>query len=325
MAQRPWLCSQSAGCGTLDSDSHNTPSRAALLQRTRTGTVCQVQGPQLRQTLASGELRMSYPIYQVDAFTDRSFGGNPAAVMPLENWLPDATLQSLATENNLSETAFFVPATAGSDHDFHIRWFTPGTEVPLCGHATLASAWVIFNKLGWARDEIRLHSMSGPLGVSKTADDWLLLDFPNLAFEQQETPTIISEALEGAPEQAFFVPNDTNYMVVLDDEEAVRAAQPDLRKLKQLGNQGLIITARGTEADFVSRYFAPGAGIDEDPVTGSIHSVLVPYWAAKLGKSQLDARQVSERGGVLRCELKGDRVAIAGQAAFYMEGAVHLR
>lgn len=268
---------------------------------------------------------MSYPIYQVDAFTDQIFGGNPAAVMPLDSWLPDDTLQSLAAENSLSETAFFVPTPEDRDSDFHIRWFTPGTEVPLCGHATLASAWVIFNKLGWDKSEIRLQSMSGPLGVTRTEDDWLLLDFPNLRFEQQATPGIIHEALEGAPDTAFFVPNDTNYMVVLENEAAVRSAQPDLRKLKQLGNQGLIITAPGDEADFVSRYFAPGAGIDEDPVTGSIHSVLVPYWAEKLGKSKLDARQVSARGGVLRCELKGDRVAIAGQAAFYMEGAVHLR
>ncbi|KAA1171265.1 PhzF family phenazine biosynthesis protein [Marinobacter salinexigens] len=268
---------------------------------------------------------MSYPIYQVDAFTDKIFGGNPAAVMPLEAWLPDEMLQALAAENNLSETAFLVPGKDGDHHDFHIRWFTPGTEVPLCGHATLASAWVIYNKLGWQGEQIRQHSMSGPLGVSKTGDDWLLLDFPNLPFEQQETPAIIREALDEAPDTAFFVPNDTNYMVVLESENAVRSAQPDLRKVKQLGNQGLIITARGEEADFVSRYFAPGAGIDEDPVTGSIHSVLVPYWAEKLGKTRLDARQISARGGILRCELKGDRVAIAGQAAFYMEGTVHLR
>ena len=183
---------------------------------------------------------------------------------------------------------------------------------------------MIFNKLGWDEERIRFDSKSGRLSVRQSDDGWLVLDFPNLAFEEQTTPTLIREALEGAPDTAFFVPNDTNYMVVLKDEAAVRAAQPDMRKLKQLGNQGLIITAPGTDCDFVSRYFAPGAGIDEDPVTGSIHSVLVPYWAEKLGKTRLDARQISARGGVLRCELKGDRVDIAGQAAFYMEGSVYL-
>lgn len=267
---------------------------------------------------------MTHPLYQVDAFTSKVFGGNPAAVMPLEQWLPDNVMLSLAMENNLSETAFFVRLPEDEEADFHIRWFTPGTEVPLCGHATLASAWVIFNKLGWDEERIRFDSKSGRLSVRQSDDGWLVLDFPNLAFEEQTTPALIREALENAPDTAFFVPNDTNYMLVLEDEDAVRRAQPDLRKLKHLGNQGLIITATGTDCDFVSRYFAPGAGIDEDPVTGSIHSVLVPYWAEKLGKTRLDARQISARGGVLRCELKGDRVDIAGQAAFYMEGSVYL-
>lgn len=267
---------------------------------------------------------MSYPIYQIDAFTDRLFGGNPAAVMPLEQWLPDHTLQKLAQENNLSETAFLVRLPDDADADFHIRWFTPSTEVPLCGHATLASAWVVFNKLGWKADAIRFQSQSGALGVSNSADDWLTLDFPNLPFAKQETPAIITEALANAPATAFYVTNDTNYMLVLADETAVKSAAPDLRKLRALGSQGLIITAQGDECDFVSRYFAPGAGIDEDPVTGSIHSVLVPYWAEQLGKSVLDAQQVSQRGGVLRCELKGERVAISSQAAFFMEGSVYL-
>jgi len=266
---------------------------------------------------------MTLPIFQVDAFTDRIFGGNPAAVMPLDHWLPDETLRALAMENNLSETAFLVRLPESDDADFHIRWFTPSVEVPLCGHATLASAWVIFNKLDWHRDTVTFHSKSGNLGV-RMDHDWLVLDFPNLAFEERETPTIIHEALEGAPDTAFYVPNDTNYMVVLENEAAVRSAKPDLRKLKTLGNQGLIVTARGEHCDFVSRYFAPGAGIDEDPVTGSIHSVLVPYWSQQLGKSCLEARQLSARGGLLRCERKGDRIEIAGQAAFYMEGSVHL-
>lgn len=267
---------------------------------------------------------MSYPIYQIDAFTSEIFKGNPAAVMPLETWLPDETLQALAGENNLSETAFFVRESAADDSDFHIRWFTPSIEVPLCGHATLASAWVIFNKLNWSAEHIRFHSKSGPLGVHKAPDDWLVLDFPNLPVEERETPANISGALEGAPATAFYVPSDSNYMVVLENETAVKAAQPDMRLLKELDNLGLIITAPGETADFVSRYFAPGMGLDEDPVTGSIHSVLVPYWAEKLGKTMLEARQLSARGGLLRCELKGDRVAIAGQAAFYMEGTVHM-
>ncbi|SFN28704.1 PhzF family phenazine biosynthesis protein [Marinobacter pelagius] len=266
---------------------------------------------------------MMHPIFQVDAFTDRVFGGNPAAVMPLDQWLPDDTLRALAMENNLSETAFLVRLPEADEADFHIRWFTPTVEVPLCGHATLASAWVIFNMLDWTGERIILQSKSGHLGVRRD-NDWLVLDFPNLAFEERQTPAIIHEALEGAPETAFYVPNDTNYMVVLENEAAVRSAEPDLRKLKTLGNQGLIVTARGEGCDFVSRYFAPGAGIDEDPVTGSIHSVLVPYWANQLGKSSLEARQLSARGGLLRCELKGDRIDIAGQAAFFMEGSVHL-
>jgi predicted PhzF superfamily epimerase YddE/YHI9 len=264
------------------------------------------------------------PIYQVDAFTSEIFSGNPAAVMPLKEWLPDETMQKLALENNLSETAFLVPLPDDAEEDFHIRWFTPTVEVPLCGHATLASAWIVFNKLGWNREQIRFKSKSGSLGVKQADDGWLELDFPNLPFEERQTPRLVHEALEGAPETALFVPNDTNYLVVLSDEAAVKAAQPDIRKLGELGNQGLIVTARGENCDFVSRYFAPGAGIDEDPVTGSIHSVLVPYWAEQLGKNTLLAKQVSARGGVLRCELRGDRVAIAGQAAFYMEGSVHL-
>lgn len=267
---------------------------------------------------------MSFPIYQVDAFTGELFGGNPAAVMPLEHWLDDATLLALAGENNLSETAFFIREKDSANADFHIRWFTPGAEVPLCGHATLASAWVIFNKLGWSGERIRLRSLSGILGVQQNADGWLTLDFPRLDWQERPTPARLKQALPGAPDTALFVPNDTNYLLTLESEQAVLDAAPDMRLLKQLGNQGVIVTARGENCDFVSRYFAPGVGIDEDPVTGSIHSVLVPWWAGKLGGTRFLARQLSMRGGELRCELKGDRVEIAGQAAFYMEGQVHL-
>jgi predicted PhzF superfamily epimerase YddE/YHI9 len=264
------------------------------------------------------------PIYQVDAFTNTLFGGNPAAVMPLDNWLPDSRLQAIALENNLSETAFLVPLPESDPADFHIRWFTPRVEVPLCGHATLASAWVVFNRLKGPGDTVRFRSKSGPLAVTRRPEDWLELDFPNLPFERKPTPALVVQALPGTPSEAIYVPNDTNYMVVLASEEEVRTADPDSRKLTELGNQGLIVTAPGTDCDFVSRYFAPGAGIDEDPVTGSIHSVLIPFWAEKLGKKTLHARQLSARGGELRCELRGERVAIAGQAAFYMEGSVYL-
>ncbi len=267
---------------------------------------------------------MSYPIYQVDAFTSNLFGGNPAAVMPLEEWLEDETLQALALENYLSETAYFVAEKDDPEVDFHIRWFTPGAEVPLCGHATLASAWIIFNKLGWEKDTVHFRSKSGILGVRQGDGDWLTLDFPRLDWQEQPTPELVKQALPDAPDTALYVPNDTNYLIVLESEQAVLDAKPDLRLLKQLGNQGLIVTARGKDCDFVSRYFAPGVGIDEDPVTGSIHSVLVPYWAEQLGGTAFNARQLSARGGELRCELKGDRVDISGQAAFYMEGQVYL-
>ncbi len=267
---------------------------------------------------------MKIPIYQIDAFTNTLFSGNPAAVMPLEHWLPDTVLQAVAAENNLSETAFLVATPEREEADFHIRWFTPTAEVPLCGHATQAAAWVVFNKSEWPHDKIRFLSKSGLLSVSRRPDDSLELDFPNLAYEPCSTPELIKAAMPEAPENAFFVPNDTNYMIVLGSEDAVRAATPDLQPLSRLGNQGVIITAKGDQCDFVSRYFAPGVGIDEDPVTGSIHSVLTPYWAEQSGKSSLIARQLSKRGGNLRCELRGDRVAISGHAVFFMEGSVHL-
>jgi PhzF family phenazine biosynthesis protein len=262
------------------------------------------------------------PLYQIDAFSDRVFGGNPAAVVPLDAWPDDALMQRIAFENNLSETAFFVPAPEQDGTAFHIRWFTPRAEVPLCGHATLASAWVIFNRLGWPEPSVRLASKSGALAVNRQSDGWLELDFPALGTESVPAPKLLRESLAGVPETVLHVPADTNYLVVLQDEAAVRAAEPDMRGLKALGNQGVIITAPGDNSDFVSRYFAPGVGIDEDPVTGSIHSVLTPYWAQILGRRELLAHQVSERGGVLKCQLRGDRVGIAGQAAFYMEGRI---
>lgn len=265
-----------------------------------------------------------FPIYQIDAFTHRVFGGNPAAVVPLDTWLDDVLLQRIAQENNLSETAFFVPTPGQDSSDFYIRWFTPRAEVPLCGHATLASAWVIFNRLNWNRETIRLMSKSGLLTVGKQAGNWMEMDFPVLGTETVPAPEVLRKSLAGTPETVLHVPADTNFLVELADEQAVREADPDMRGLRSLGNQGVIITARGTECDFVSRYFAPGVGVDEDPVTGSIHSVLTPYWAGRLGRNILLGHQLSERGGVLKCQLRGDRVGIAGQAAFYMEGCIEL-
>src|SRR5690554_639484 len=174
---------------------------------------------------------MKTDIYQVDAFTNELFRGNPAAVMPLHGWLPEQQMQAIALENNLSETAFLVPVPEQNDADFHIRWFTPSVEVPLCGHATLASAWVIFNKLDWPSEQVHFHSESGRLGVRKTSDGWLILDFPNHAVEERETPATIKDAIEGAPDTAFYVPSDANYMIVLANEAAVKTAQPDIRKL----------------------------------------------------------------------------------------------
>lgn len=262
-------------------------------------------------------------IYQIDAFTDRLFGGNPAAVVPLADWLDDALMQQIAAENNLSETAFFV-ATPGTDADFHIRWFAPAAEVDLCGHATLASAWVIFNKLGWPGESITLTCKSGLLGVAKKADNWLELDFPHLRTTEVPVPAALKQAIVGAAETVHLVTGGSNYLVELENEAAVRALSPDMSLLRKLGQRGVIVTAPGDHSDLASRYFAPAFGFDEDPVTGSIHSVLTPFWAERLNKSELLAHQVSARGGVLKCQLRNDRVAIAGQAAFYMEGTIHL-
>lgn len=267
---------------------------------------------------------ITFPLYQIDAFTDRLFAGNPAAVVPLENWLDDALMQRIAQENNLSETAFLVPEPDGSEADFHLRWLTPTVEVPLCGHATLASAWVLFNELDWPGDTVRFRSLSGLLGVRRRTDDWLELDFPRLTILETDTPALLSLALPEAPGRCYQVPNDTNYMVVLETASQVKQARPDLQALKQLGNQGVIITAPGDDCDFVSRYFAPGAGIEEDPVTGSIHAALMPYWADVFQRHELLAHQLSERGGVLDCSLQGDRVHIAGQGCFYMSGTIRI-
>jgi PhzF family phenazine biosynthesis protein len=258
---------------------------------------------------------MKIPIYQIDAFTSRVFSGNPAAVCPLEQWLEDDLLQAIAQENNLSETAFFVPAQDG----YHIRWFTPVAEVDLCGHATLASAFVIFNHLDRSEKRVTFESRSGALAVTLEGD-WLSMDFPSQPPRACEAPPELLEALGEKPTQAL---RSEDYFIVFPDEDAVRRLSPDMTKLKQVDLRGIIVTARGKEVDFVSRFFAPNLGVDEDPVTGSAHCALVPYWSKQLDKKELHALQVSRRGGELYCRDLGERVAIAGRAVEYMKGILH--
>jgi PhzF family phenazine biosynthesis protein len=256
-------------------------------------------------------------LYQVDAFTGQVFGGNPAAVVPLDAWLPDATLQSIATENNLSETAFFV----GSAGDYHIRWMTPAAEIDLCGHATLASAWVVLSEMEKGRTEVCFRSKSGPLRV--TADgDRLALDFPSRPPAPADGSAAAVAAALGARPQALLASRD--YLAVFESEDAVRALAPDAAKVAALDRMAVIATAPGRDCDFVSRFFAPQVGVPEDPVTGSAHCTLVPYWSKRLGKASLFARQVSARGGELWCEDRGERVAIAGRCAAYLQGTIEV-
>lgn len=258
---------------------------------------------------------MRIPLYQVDAFTDHVFGGNPAAVCPLERWLPDHLLRAIAAENNLSETAFLVRAGEG----FAIRWFTPAVEVDLCGHATLASAHVVFRHLAPARSEIVFTSMSGPLRVRRADDGLLSMRFPRRAPVPAAAPPGLAEALGATPLEVL---RSRDYVVVLASEAEVRALAPDLERVRRIEGTGLSVTAPGDACDFVSRYFAPQVGIGEDPVTGSAHSTLVPYWSARLGKRSLRAIQVSARQGHLACEDGDDHVMIAGRAVQYLEGAI---
>lgn len=259
---------------------------------------------------------MQLPIFQVDAFTDQLFGGNPAAVVPLEKWLPDEHLQKIAAENNLAETAYFIP----QNEEYHLRWFTPAIEVDLCGHATVATAHVLFEHLGHPGDEIIFHSpRSGRLGVKK-AGGWYILDFPTDKLERVVAPAQLAEGLGAHPLDLYRGRED--YLAVFDNKESVGQLSPDFRTLKLLGGRGVICTAPGTDVDFVSRCFFPAAGIDEDPVTGSAHTTLTPYWAKRLGKNELTARQISKRGGYLRCKLKGDRTEISGKAVTYLEGKI---
>lgn len=259
---------------------------------------------------------MELTLFQVDAFTDHAFGGNPAAVIPLRAWLPDAVMRSIAIENNLSETAFFV--FKGPAH-FHLRWFTPADEVELCGHATLATSHVIFTHLGLDLPaEITFDSLSGPLRVTRSELGYTL-DFPTAPLAPApETPTY-AEAI-GAPVLEAWRSMDD--MVVVESEAIVRTLSPDMGKIAALDARGLIVTAPGDSCDFVSRFFAPRHGIPEDPVTGSAHCIMAPYWAERLGRSEMSARQLSARGGDLRVRHAGARTLITGRAVDFMRGVV---
>ena len=258
---------------------------------------------------------MDIRLYQIDAFADRLFGGNPAAVCPLETWLPDEVMQQIAFENNLSETAFYVP----TDRGYHIRWFTPAVEVALCGHATLASAYVIFTYGGHAGDAIELASKSGPLTVRREGE-LLVLDFPSGPPAPAAPPPGLSEALGGKP--VATLKGKTDYLIVYETEEEVATLAPDIPALGRVEARGIVVTAPGRQVDFVSRFFAPRVGVAEDPVTGSAHTMLTPYWSARLGKLVMSALQLSKRRGRLRCRLAGDRVEIAGRAVPYLVGTI---
>ena len=262
---------------------------------------------------------MRVPIFQVDAFTTRRFAGNPAAVMRLDSFPSDAVLQNIAAENNLAETAFLVPR----DGDYALRWFTPTVEVPLCGHATLASAAVVMQHLEPQRRRVVFHTASGALTVSRT-DSGYLMDFPARPTAAVAAPPGLAAALGATPLEVEAEAH--NYLVLLGDPSSVRALAPDFAALARLDRSGIIVTARdsGQPYDFVSRYFAPAKGIPEDPVTGSAHCSLVPFWARRLGKSSLHAFQASARGGELQCRLLGERVELAGSCVFYLEGVAEL-
>ena len=263
---------------------------------------------------------MKLKLYQVDAFTDKLFGGNPAAVIPLKKWIPDELMQKLAMENNLAETVFFVPS-ANNDADYYIRWFTPVLEINLCGHATLASAFVLFNILKDKKRSVTFSSKSGLLTVKKKKD-MLMMDFPSWKPEMiSEYPAGLKEALGINEIVAVYKYRDL--LVELNKEEDVANAQPDFTALKKAGEK-VIITAPGKKVDFVSRFFAPTAGIDEDPVTGSAHSQLIPFWSEKLNKKVMQAKQLSQRGGDIYCEQNGDRVVMGGKCVFYMKGEIEI-
>lgn len=260
---------------------------------------------------------MRLPIYQVDAFADRVFAGNPAAVVPLDTWLPDDQLLAIAAENNLSETAFFVPEGKG----YRLRWFTPQVEVDLCGHATLATSWVLFNKLGHKGKKIDFETQSGKLTVGRDGER-LTLDFPARPPAPVQAKPSLLAALGATPVETLAA---QAYLFVYDDAATVQSLKPDMAGLMDIDKFAVIVTAPGRDGiDFVSRFFAPAKGIPEDPVTGAAHCTLTPYWAMRLNKIRLKAAQISARGGRVDCELSGDRVLLTGTCAFYLEGFIHV-
>jgi len=260
---------------------------------------------------------MNIPFFQVDAFTDRLFGGNPAGICPLEQWLEDEVMQKIAMENNLSESAFFIK----KDEGFHIRWFTPKVEVNLCGHATLASAHVIFQYLGHKPQVISFESRSGMLNVRKE-NELLVLDFPANKPQRTGLPEDFVQSLNITPVQCYRGKED--YLLLYKSQQEIEALIPDFKKLEKIDARAVIVTAPGNQADFVSRFFAPRVGVDEDPVTGSAHTVLIPFWAEKLGKTEMKALQLSRRGGTLFCRLRDNRVDIGGKAVTYLKGEISL-
>lgn len=259
---------------------------------------------------------MKIPLYQVDAFTNRLFRGNPAAVCPLEEWLEDQQMQAIAAENNLAETAFLV----SRDDHYDLRWFTPVTEVDLCGHATLASAYMVFQSLNTSLTCVEFSTKSGMLTVEREGS-LLSMNFPSRPASSCDISDDLVQALGAQPAEVLL---SQNYLVVYESEEVIRSLRPDMSRLLTIDCFGFIVTARGNDVDFVSRFFAPKAGIPEDPVTGSAHCTLVPYWAEKLSKTKLHALQLSQREGELFCENLGDRVKISGHAVIYSEGFIYL-
>lgn len=261
---------------------------------------------------------MKLKIYQVDAFADKVFTGNPAAICPLLEWLPADLMQHIAMENNLAETAFYVK----KGEQFEIRWFTPTVEVDLCGHATLAAAYVLFQIENYPANEIKFYShRSGELTVTRNGD-MLTLNFPADVFEEVEVTDALVQGFNVRPQQAY--KGKTDYLFVYSSEEEIKQLNPDFNTIVKLPARGIIVTAKGNKVDFVSRFFGPQSGINEDPVTGSAHTTLTPYWAQKLGKSELTAIQLSPRTGYLECTHLGERVAISGKACLYLTGEVFL-
>jgi PhzF family phenazine biosynthesis protein len=261
---------------------------------------------------------MTIPIYQADAFTDKLFGGNPAAVCPLNEWLPDATMQKIAQENNLAETAFVVK----NDTGYFLRWFMPEDEIDLCGHATLATAHILFTELGYEKDAIYFDTVKAGTLVVKRDGDKYSMDFPSRPPFAADAPEGLIEALGGKKPKEIWRSRD--YMLVYETEEDVKNIEPNHAALAKIDTLGIIVTAPGNDVDFVSRFFAPAASVPEDPVTGSAHCNLIPYWAGKLGKNKLHAYQLSARHGELWCELKGDRVVMTGKAVTYLKGEIYV-